>query len=101
HQESGSIRVPTEKVDQIINLVGELVLSRNRLKTLRRRFRDEELERAVTAIDVATTRLQGAVMRTRMQPVGRVFQRFPKLARDVARMLDKEVELVLEGADTE
>ncbi|MBL2516282.1 chemotaxis protein CheA, partial [Klebsiella pneumoniae] len=48
-----------------------------------------------------TTRLQGAVMRTRMQPVGRVFQRFPKLARDVARMLDKEVELVLEGADTE
>ncbi|MFZ5661535.1 MAG: chemotaxis protein CheA [Pseudomonadota bacterium] len=96
-----TLRIEARRLDAIVNLVGELVLSRNRLKTLRSRFRDEELERAVTAIDVATTRLQGAVMRTRMQPVGRVFQRFPKLARDVARMLDKEVELVLEGADTE
>ncbi|WP_448243802.1 chemotaxis protein CheA [Pseudoxanthomonas mexicana] len=96
-----TIRVDTKRLDAIVNLVGELVLSRNRLKTLRSRIRDEELDRAVSSLDIATARLQTAVMRTRMQPVGKVFSRFPKVARDVARQLQKEVDLELVGADTE
>ena len=96
-----TIRVDTRRLDAIVNLVGELVLARNRLKTLRVRIRDEELDRAVRGLDVATSRLQTAVMRTRMQPVGKVFSRFPKVARDVARSLHKEVDLELVGVDTE
>jgi len=96
-----SIRVDTKRLDAIVNLTGELVLARNRLKTLRIELKNEELDRAVTTLDSATSRLQSAVMRTRMQPVGKVFARFPKLARDVARSLNKEVELELSGADTE
>nr|WP_233511615.1 chemotaxis protein CheA [Luteimonas weifangensis] len=96
-----TVRVDVRRLDAMINLVGELVLARNRLKTIRPRLRDEELDRAVTSLDVATSRLQSAVMMARMQPVGRVFSRFPKLARDVARQLRKSVELVVEGADTE
>ncbi|WP_282296374.1 chemotaxis protein CheA [Stenotrophomonas sp. PS02289] len=96
-----TVRVDTKRLDAIVNLIGELVLSRNRLKTLRARLHDEELDRAVSTLDIATARLQSAVMRTRMQPVGKVFSRFPKVARDVARNLKKEVELELIGADTE
>ncbi|WP_432591782.1 chemotaxis protein CheA [Stenotrophomonas maltophilia] len=96
-----TVRVDTKRLDAIVNLIGELVLSRNRLKTLRARLRDEELDRAVSTLDIATARLQSAVMRTRMQPVGKVFSRFPKVARDVARSLKKEVDLELIGAETE
>ncbi|KAF1694546.1 chemotaxis protein CheA [Pseudoxanthomonas jiangsuensis] len=96
-----TVRVDTRRLDAIVNLIGELVLARNRLKTLRTRLKDEELDRAVGPLDVATARLQSAVMRTRMQPVGKVFSRFPKVARDVARSLSKEVELEMVGAETE
>src|SRR5690606_25045365 len=96
-----TVRVDTRRLDAIVNLIGELVLARNRLKTLRARLRDDELDRAVASLDVATARLQSAVMRTRMQPVGKVFSRFPKVARDVARSLSKEVELEMVGAETE
>ncbi|MBS7457245.1 chemotaxis protein CheA [Coralloluteibacterium stylophorae] len=96
-----TVRVDTRRLDAIVNLVGELVLARNRLKTLREELRDERLERAVGALDIATSRLQSAVMKTRMQPVGRVFARFPKLARDVARSLGKDVDLQMDGVDTE
>jgi len=96
-----TVRVDTKRLDAIVNLIGELVLSRNRLKTLRARLHGEELDRAVSTLDIATARLQSAVMRTRMQPVGKVFSRFPKVARDVARNLKKEVELELIGAETE
>ena len=96
-----TVRVDTKRLDAIVNLIGELVLARNRLKTLRMRLKDEELDRAVSTLDIATARLQSAVMRTRMQPVGKVFSRFPKVARDVARSLQKEVDLELIGADTE
>ncbi|HFJ9667100.1 TPA: chemotaxis protein CheA [Stenotrophomonas maltophilia] len=96
-----TVRVDTKRLDAIVNLIGELVLSRNRLKTLRARLRDEELDRAVSTLDIATARLQSAVMRTRMQPEGKVFSRFPKVARDVARSLKKEVDLELIGAETE
>ena len=96
-----TVRVDTKRLDAIVNLTGELVLARNRLKNLRTRLKDEEFERAVSSLDLATARLQSAVMRTRMQPVGKVFSRFNKLARDVARSLSKEVELEIIGADTE
>jgi two-component system chemotaxis sensor kinase CheA len=96
-----TVRVDVKRLDAMIDLVGELVLARNRLKTIRPRLRDEELHRAVTMLDVATSRLQSAVMAARMQPVGRVFTRFPKLARDVARQLGKSVELEVVGAETE
>lgn len=96
-----TVRVDVRRLDALVNLVGELVLARNRLKTLRPGLQDEQLDRAVTALDTVTARLQGAVMAARMQPVSRVFTRFPKLARDVARQLDKQVELVVDGAETE
>jgi two-component system, chemotaxis family, sensor kinase CheA len=96
-----SVRVDTRRLDDIMNLVGELVLARNRLKTLRRRVRDEELDRAIGMLDVVTTRMQTNIMRVRMQPISRVFSRFPKLARDVARQLGKEVHVALIGEDTE
>ncbi|HZX78254.1 chemotaxis protein CheA [Lysobacter sp.] len=96
-----TVRVDVRRLDAMVDLVGELVLARNRLKTIRPRLRDEDLDRAVTALDVATSRLQSAVMMVRMQPVGRVFARFPKLARDVARQVSKSVELEIIGAETE
>jgi len=99
--EDPTVRVDVRRLDAMVDLVGELVLARNRLKTIRPRLRDEDLDRAVTALDVATSRLQSAVMMVRMQPVGRVFARFPKLARDVARQVSKSVELEIVGAETE
>ncbi|MGV8922717.1 MAG: chemotaxis protein CheA [Thermomonas sp.] len=96
-----TVRVDVRRLDALVNLVGELVLARNRMKTIRPRLRDDDLDRAVAALDVATSRLQSAVMSARMQPVGRVFARFPKLARDVARQLQKKVDLEVVGADTE
>jgi two-component system chemotaxis sensor kinase CheA len=96
-----TVRVDVRRLDAMVNLVGELVLARNRMKTIRPRLRDEDLDRAVTALDAATSRLQSAVMMARMQPVGRVFSRFPKLARDVARQVQKSVELEVVGAETE
>lgn len=96
-----TVRVDVRRLDAMVNLVGELVLARNRLKTIRPRLRDDDLDRAVASLDIATSRLQSAVMTARMQPVGRVFARFPKLARDVARQLKKNVELEVVGAETE
>lgn len=96
-----TVRVDVRRLDAMVNLVGELVLARNRLKTIRPRLRDEDLDRAVSVLDAATSRLQSAVMSARMQPVGRVFSRFPKLARDVARQVSKTVELEVIGAETE
>lgn len=96
-----TLRIEARRLDAIVNLVGELVLARNRLKTLREERRDENLSRAVAALDAITSRLQAAVMKTRMQPIGRAFSRFPKLARDVARQLDKQVDLKVQGAESE
>src|SRR5690606_36934738 len=99
--EEQTVRVDVRRLDAMVNLVGEMVLARNRLKTIRVRLGDEQLDRAVAALDATTSRLQSAVMTARMQPVGRVFARFPKLTRDVARQLSKKVELEVLGADTE
>lgn len=96
-----TVRVDTARLDDIMNLVGELVLTRNRLNTLRQTFEDERVHKAISSLDVVTADLQTAVMKTRMQPVKKVFGRFPRVVRDLARSLKKEVSLELEGEETD
>ena len=97
-----SVRVDTHRLDVMMNLVGELVLVRNRLKTLRASgAAPEAYAKSVGELDHITRNLQAAVMRIRMQPIKKVFSRFPKLARDVARGLGKQVEVELIGEDTD
>lgn len=96
-----TVRVDTKRLDDIMNMVGELVLVRNRLKRLGDESTDEPLQKAVSNLDVVTGDLQSAVMQTRMQPIKKVFGRFPRVVRDLARNLKKEVNLVLKGEDTD
>ena len=97
-----TVRVDTRRLDEIMNLVGELVLVRNRLLTLRSSDGPEEaLSNAVGNLDHVTTDLQASVMKTRMQPVKKVFGRFPRVVRDLARKLGKEIELELKGEETD
>lgn len=97
-----TVRVDTARLDKMMNLVGELVLVRNRLKDLRARgATSEQMARAVGELDFITRGLQNAVMQIRMQPIRKVFSRFPKIARDVARGLGKQVEVELIGEDTD
>lgn len=96
-----TVRVDTKRLDDIMNMVGELVLVRNRLKRLGDESTDEPLQKAVSNLDVVTGDLQSAVMQTRMQPIKKVFGRFPRVVRDLARNLKKEVNLVLEGEETD
>ncbi len=96
-----TVRVDTKRLDTIMNMVGELVLVRNRLTSLGLVSDDENLSKAVSNLDAVTTDLQGAVMKTRMQPIKKVFGRFPRVVRDLARSLDKDIQLILEGEDTD
>ena len=104
-----SIRVDTTRLDQVLNLSGEIGLTKNRLNALRSDIlngkTDTEtvhaLDVAVSQLDLLVSDLQNAVMKTRMQPIGRLFQKYPRIARDLARSLGKDVELVLAGEDTE
>jgi len=100
-QAETSVRVDTQRLDEIMNMVGELVLVRNRLSTLKAAMADEELGNVVGNLDVVTADLQLAVMKTRMQPVKKVFGRFPRVVRDLARNLKKEVDLEMHGEDTD
>ncbi|MEJ2456104.1 MAG: chemotaxis protein CheA [Candidatus Thiodiazotropha sp.] len=96
-----TVRVDTQRLDDIMNMVGELVLVRNRLATLKATMNDEEVANAVGNLDVVTADLQLAVMKTRMQPIKKVFGRFPRVVRDLARSLKKEIDLEMEGEDTD
>ncbi len=97
-----TVRVDTKRLDEIMNLVGELVLVRNRLLTLRGSDTEqEELANVVGNLDHVTTDLQNSVMKTRMQPVKKVFGRFPRVVRDLSKKLGKEIELQLEGEETD
>lgn len=95
------VRVNTSMLDEIMNLVGELVLVRNHLALLTEKVSDDEVGRAVSNLDQVTSDLQTSVMKTRMQPVKKVFGRFPRVVRDLARQLGKEVDLVLKGEETD
>jgi two-component system chemotaxis sensor kinase CheA len=104
-----TIRVDTVRLDQVLNLSGEIGLTKNRLTHLRsdilqgRQDSDtlRELDQSVSQLDMLVVNLQNAVMKTRMQPIGRLFKKYPRLARDLARSLGKDVELVLSGEETE
>lgn len=100
-QAETTVRVDTKRLDDIMNLVGELVLVRNRLATLKSSLVNEEVAQAVANLDLVTSDLQNAVMKTRMQPIKKVFGRFPRVVRDLARNLKKEVVLELQGEDTD
>ena len=108
-QKETTIRVDTARLDQVLNLSGEIGLTKNRIATLKSQIlhgrSDSEtlknLDLAVSQLDLLVSDLQNAVMKTRMQPIGRLFQKYPRLARDLARQLGKDVELVLTGEDTE
>jgi two-component system chemotaxis sensor kinase CheA len=108
-QQENTIRIDTQRLDQVLNLSGEIGLTKNRLTTLRTEIlqgnRDtntlRSLDEAVSQLDLLVGDLQNAVMKTRMQPIGRLFQKYPRLARDLARQLGKEVELVIIGEETE
>ena len=100
-QAETTVRVDTKRLDQIMNMVGELVLVRNRLLSLGINLADESMSKAIANLDVVTGDLQGAVMKTRMQPIKKVFGRFPRVVRDLARTLKKEISLVLEGEETD
>ncbi|MGN8274051.1 chemotaxis protein CheA [Pseudomonas sp. SMN5] len=96
-----TVRVDTARLDEIMNMVGELVLVRNRLVRLGLNSQDEAMSKAVSNLDVVTADLQTAVMKTRMQPIKKVFGRFPRLVRDLARQLKKEINLELVGEETD
>ncbi len=96
-----NVRVDTRLLDKIMNMVGELVLVRNRLIRLGVSQEDEEMGKALATLDMVTGDLQTSVMKTRMQPVKKVFGRFPRVIRDLSRSLKKEVRLELRGEDTD
>jgi two-component system chemotaxis sensor kinase CheA len=96
-----TVRVDTARLDDIMNMVGELVLVRNRISTLETATEDEEMSKAVSNLAVVTGDLQTAVMKTRMQPIKKVFGRFPRVVRDLARTLEKDINLELRGEETD
>ena len=100
-QAETTVRVDTKRLDQIMNMVGELVLVRNRLVSLANNTNSEAMGKAISNLDVVTADLQGAVMKTRMQPIKKVFGRFPRVVRDLARSLKKYINLILEGEETD
>lgn len=104
-----TIRVEVDRLESLLNLVGQLVLSKNRFLALSRKLRDhasaselnEEMTGAASDLDRLTSELQMGVMRTRMQPLAKLFDRYPRVIRDVARMTGKQINLELKGKDTE
>lgn len=104
-----TIRVEVKRLDQLMNLSGELVLSKNRLLTiydeLQERYDGEQfldkLNQVANSLSIITTDIQLAVMKTRMQPVSKVFSKFPRVVRDLSRELGKQIELELSGEETE
>lgn len=96
-----TVRVDTKRLDDIMNMVGELVLVRNRIDRLGTVTGNEEMLKAVANLDLVTTDLQMAVMKTRMQPIKKVFGRFPRVVRDLARSLKKEIRLEMIGEETD
>ncbi|MGN8434884.1 chemotaxis histidine kinase/response regulator CheAY2 [Helicobacter pylori] len=104
-----TVRVDVRRLDHLMNLIGELVLGKNRLIRIYGDVEErydgekflEELNQVVSSISAVTTDLQLAVMKTRMQPVGKVFNKFPRMVRDLSRELGKSIELIVEGEETE
>lgn len=96
-----TIRVPSEKLDRLVNLVGELVMNQSRLAQISSRIDDGELSLPVEAIERLVAELRDNVLGIRMMPIGSTFSRFKRLVHDLSRELGKEIDLVTEGAETE
>lgn len=104
-----TVRVDVRRLDSLMNLIGELVLGKNRLIRIYGDVEErydgekflEELNQVVSSISTVTTDLQLAVMKTRMQPVGKVFNKFPRMVRDLSRELGKNIDLIITGEETE
>jgi two-component system chemotaxis sensor kinase CheA len=99
--ESSTIRVQVSLLDKLMNLVGEMVLARNQVLQFARTSENNEFLNLTQRLDLVTSELQDSVMRTRMQPIGSVFTKFQRVVRDLSRELGKDIELVVEGAETE
>lgn len=100
-QADTSVRVDTHRLDKIMNIAGELVLIRNRLVNLGANLENQDLVKSLMNLDMLTSDLQNAVMKTRMQPIKKLFSKFPRVIRDLARNLNKEIDLVIEGQETD
>ncbi len=96
-----SVRVDIDKLDSLLNLVGELVINKTRLEQIGLTHRLAELVETIEQMDRVTTDLQTVVMKVRMVPVGQVFNRFPRMVRDLSRELNKEINLIIQGEETE
>ncbi|STQ85657.1 hybrid sensor histidine kinase/response regulator [Helicobacter muridarum] len=104
-----TVRVDVKRLDHLMNLIGELVLGKNRLIRIYGDVEErydgekflEELNQVVSSISTVTTDLQLAVMKTRMLPVGKVFSKFPRMVRDLSRELGKNIDLIISGEETE
>lgn len=104
-----TVRVDVKRLDHLMNLIGELVLGKNRLISIYDEVEErydgegflEELNQVVSAVSIVTTDLQLAVMKTRMLPVSKVFNKFPRMVRDLSRDLGKNIELIISGEETE
>ncbi len=101
HHQSQSVRVDIEKLDTLMNLMGELVINKVRLEQIGQTHRLAELTETLEQMDRVTTELQNIVMKVRMVPVSAVFNRFPRMVRDIAKELNKEINLTIEGEETE
>jgi len=97
----GNIRVDVALLDKLMNLVGELVLARNQLMQHSGKDADPQIAATTQRLDLVTTELQEGVMKTRMQPVGTVWSKFPRVVRDLSKLTHKEVRLEMEGKETE
>ena len=96
-----SIRVDVQHLDKLMNLVGELVLARNQILQFTSQVENSAFQATTQRLNLITTELQEGVMKTRMQPIGNVWSKFPRVVRDLSRQLNKQVALVMEGAETE
>ncbi len=96
-----TVRVETSTLDSIMNLVGELVLIRNRMSNLEETIGNEDMTKTAASLDVITADLQTVVLKTRMQPIKKIFGKFPRVVRDLARTLGREINLEMFGEDTD
>jgi len=96
-----TVRVDIDKLDTLMNLMGELVISRSRISDILRKYNIKEVDESLSQLNRITLDLQNVVMKIRMVPIAFVFNRFPRMVRDLAKQLSKEINFVIEGEDTE
>jgi two-component system chemotaxis sensor kinase CheA len=101
HKIKQTVRVDIDRLDNLMNLVGELVMHKGRLGQIASNRRIVELNETIEQIDRISTDLQSVVMKVRMVPIEQVFNRFPRMVRDLAKELNKEIEFIMEGKETE